>query len=338
MRVAVLLLACLSLAACAAPSDPLLPGPPAPSAVRFIAYGDAGTGQEAQLQVAQAMATVCEARGCDLAVSLGDNIYPAGASSATDAQFEEKFETPYAKLSMPFWLILGNHDNGQDHAGTGVAGGFGLFYETGNHQVAYGVRTDRQSDKWHMPDRHYTFTAGPGAEVGFVALDTHTLLFAGVPLASSDVEKVQAQEAWIGGAIEGLRASSWRFALGHHGYISNGPHGDAGAYDGLAGVPGWSGDHTKSFFEESICGEVDVLLFGHDHLLQWLEPVPSCGATHFIGSGGGGADLYDVTGGHGARFAESTHGFWWIEVQGDTMRAAAFDSSGTILFEDELTK
>src|SRR5436309_1190621 len=66
-----------------------------PARVRFIALGDMGTGGEDQARVANAIGSVCSLRGCDFAVGLGDLIYPAGTSSATDPQFDEKFEVPY---------------------------------------------------------------------------------------------------------------------------------------------------------------------------------------------------------------------------------------------------
>src|SRR5690242_20330024 len=85
-----------------------------PATVRFVAFGDAGAATGAQFAVAQAMADVCKARGCDFALELGDNIYPEGVRSADDPQFETKFETPYEALKMPFYVALGNHDNGSD--------------------------------------------------------------------------------------------------------------------------------------------------------------------------------------------------------------------------------
>lgn len=339
---AALLVVPLALAACTQPvglpPDAEVPAP----AVRFIVLGDQGTGGEAQYAVAQAMERVCLERGCDFAVALGDNIYPAGPKGPDDPQFDEKFERPYANLTFPFWMALGNHDNSEDPAGTGATGGLGLWYQAGEHEVAYAKRTDRASEKWMLPDRHYTFHAGGlGAShlAGFVALDTNTLLFHDVAFPPEAVESVQKQSAWVDGAVAAVAAgSAWTFAFGHHGYISNGPHGDAGSYDGLAGVPGQSGDYAKAFFEEHICGLVDVYLFGHDHDLQWLEPVPSCGATHFIGSGGGGAGIYGLEGTHPARFQAESHGFWWIEVEGDAVRAMAFDDEARLLFEDTLLK
>lgn len=333
-------LALLALAGCLQPddgSDPAVPDDASVTAgpsVRFVAIGDMGMGNEDQSRVAQAIGTVCAARGCDFAVGLGDLIYPAGASSPTDPQFDTKFEEPYAELDFPFWMVLGNHDNGQDPAGaTAPAGGLGFWYTAGNNEVAYAQRTDRASDKWTMPARHYTFDEGP---VHFVGLDTNTLLFYGVPVPPDLDAELQAQEAWLPGAVA-AGEGPWRIALGHHPYVSNGEHGDAGEYDTEL-VPGQNGDHLKALFEEHLCDRIDLYLAGHDHDLIWHTPVPECGRTHFIVSGGGGAGLYALPGDGPVFFEKESLGFWWIEIQGETMRAAAFDDQAALLYEASVAK
>lgn len=327
--VAVILSACTQTAP---PAGPAAPPAVTPQTIRFIALGDAGTGDADQYKVAGAIAKVCAERGCDFAVDLGDNIYDAGASSARDPQFDSKFERPYANLTFPFYMVLGNHDNSQDPARTSASAGLGLWYQAGNNEVAYGQRTDRASTKWTMPGRYYTFVAG---NVGFVALDTNTLLFDDVPFPPDQVAAVQGQTTWIDGAVAGLN-TTWKIAMGHHGYLSNGPHGNAGSYDGRAGVPGQSGDYAKQFFEAHVCDKADLYLFGHDHDLQWLDPVAACGKTQFIGSGGGGAGLYDLAGSDAHVFQQKTLGFWWIAIDGASLHAVAYDQDGKILFERTL--
>jgi tartrate-resistant acid phosphatase type 5 len=338
-RLALLSIALIVVAGCLQPddepaADPVEDGVPEEAAVRFIALGDMGMGNEDQARVAEAVATVCAQRGCDFALGLGDLIYPSGATSPDDPQFDEKFEVPYAGLDFPFWNVLGNHDNGQDPFGaTEPAGGLGLWYTAGDNEVAYAKRTDRASDKWTMPGRHYTFDQGP---VHFVGLDTNTLVFYGVPTSPEAVARLQEQEEWLPGAVA-AGEGPWRIAFGHHPYVSNGPHGNAGDWDGLP-IPGANGDHFKEVFEASLCDRVDLYLAGHDHNLQWLEPVDACGRTHFIVSGGGGASTYELPGGGAARFEAESLGFWWIEVQGDTLTAAAFDDEATLLHEEPIAK
>jgi len=74
-------------------------------AVRFIAFGDSGTGDEQQAALARAMA----AQSFEFALLLGDNIYPDGNQKDVAA----KFERPYAELlkrGVKFYATLGNHD------------------------------------------------------------------------------------------------------------------------------------------------------------------------------------------------------------------------------------
>jgi hypothetical protein len=78
------------------------PGPN--TAFRFVAFGDSGSGDESQQAVARAVETV----GPDLALLLGDIIYPNGAP----AFFDSAFFQPYRRLlpQTTFWPALGNHD------------------------------------------------------------------------------------------------------------------------------------------------------------------------------------------------------------------------------------
>lgn len=313
----------------ALPTSSAAPPPP----LRFLAVGDMGTGGSAQAQVAQAMARVCAERGCSFVLGLGDLIYPSGASSPDDPQFDSKFERPYAGLNRTFWMALGNHDNGGEPAHVVAAGGLASWHERGDNAVAYHYRTDRASDMWHLPARFYGFSEGPA---DFLALDTNTLLFHGMDVPPDLNASMEEQERWLTGAVAAGNGT-WKVAFGHHPYVSNGPHGDAGAYDGRPGS-GQGGGHLKAVVERELCGKVDVYLAGHDHNLQWLEPVPSCGATHFIVSGGGGAGTYPVEGNRSAVFQRQSHGFWWIELSADGLRAAAYDQDATLLHESAVPK
>ena len=92
-----------------------------PAALRFIVIGDSGSGSAGQYAVGEAIAEVCQRKdefvddmafpGCDLVVGLGDNIYESGVTSVDDPQFAEKFEKPFDPVQLPFYMVLGNHDN-----------------------------------------------------------------------------------------------------------------------------------------------------------------------------------------------------------------------------------
>jgi len=84
---------------------PVLPG-----SARFLVLGDAGTGEEAQLQVAAQMVRWRQRFPFTFALMLGDNIY--GKERPQD--FAKKFERPYKALldaGVQFHAALGNHDD-----------------------------------------------------------------------------------------------------------------------------------------------------------------------------------------------------------------------------------
>jgi tartrate-resistant acid phosphatase type 5 len=148
------------------------------------------------------------------------------------------------------------------------------------------------------------------------------------PPPSDLMLEVRDQEAWLDDELAASDAP-WKVTLGHHPYVSNGAHGDAGSYDGQAGVPGLSGDYVKQFYELHACGKADFILAGHDHDLQWLEPMASCGDTDFIVSGAGAKvrDLEAPT--DDAFFGQGgTLGFWWIEVTETSWTAIAIGAVG----------
>jgi predicted MPP superfamily phosphohydrolase len=78
--------------------------------VRFAAFGDMGTGQQAQYQTAKEMMLAHDQFKFDFVLMLGDNIY--GGKSQKD--FKRKFEDVYQPLmdaGVKFYASLGNHDD-----------------------------------------------------------------------------------------------------------------------------------------------------------------------------------------------------------------------------------
>jgi 3',5'-cyclic AMP phosphodiesterase CpdA len=101
-----LVAAALVSAALFAQSTPL---PNRPDSLKFVAFGDNGTGDRPQYELAQQMTKVRATFAFDLVIMLGDNMY--GGQSAAD--YVRKFEQPYALLlaaGVRFQAALGNHD------------------------------------------------------------------------------------------------------------------------------------------------------------------------------------------------------------------------------------
>lgn len=75
----------------------------------FVAFGDFGTGNARQREVADAMLRwVSAGHRIDALVTTGDNVYPDG----DPALFRTRLDEPYAALRVgrPMWITLGNHD------------------------------------------------------------------------------------------------------------------------------------------------------------------------------------------------------------------------------------
>lgn len=272
--------------------------------LNFLILGDAGTQDNVQSALGQTMAEVCAAKtqgsvpGCHFALAAGDNIYFFGALSPQDPQFITAFESPYGVLDVPFYLVLGNHDNGF----------IGALTQIGDAQVEYHYRTDRPSNKWQMPARYYTQRWGGVMEL--FAIDSDTIANA----TDANGYDGPTQRAYFAEAVA-LSPARWRFSMSHYNYISNGNYGD--------GSPAF-----KRALEASICDRVHFHIQGHEHDLRWLKPVPSCGRTEFIVSGAGGrqetrpasnSGFEERKGQNGLSDYRGSAGFMWATILGDTL-------------------
>ena len=77
--------------------------------LKFVAFGDFGTGEPAQYALAAQMAKLQERFKFELVILLGDNLY----GSERPQDFAQKFEKPYKPLldaGVKFKAALGNHD------------------------------------------------------------------------------------------------------------------------------------------------------------------------------------------------------------------------------------
>ena len=289
--------------------------------LRFVVLGDGGTGDDAQKKVAAAMAKVCAERGCKFALYMGDNIYEKGVANEDDALFQTNFEDPYAELDFPFHVALGNHDYGGEFLGNGGTNLPGTVKdEKAQAQVAYTMK----SDKWSLPSSYYTFREG---DVQFFVLDTNSVV-------TDLFRKLSEQQAWLDAEMAKSDAR-WKVVYGHHPYLSNGQHGNAGEYIGKVGFELQNGDKLKSLVEASVCGKAQLYFSGHDHDREWLEP--ACG-TQFIVSGA--AAKLDALPGRGSasRWSDGTkRGFLWVEIAGDLMTGVFYDEDAAISYEDSVS-
>ena len=258
----------------------------------FLALGDTGTASEQQYQVGDAMAHYCTGIDCQFALLLGDNFYQGGVSSVQDPLFQTMFEMPYKNVNMPFYVIMGNHDYGERA---------NLF-----HQAQYQIDYSQYSEKWTMPAKYYYFVKN---EVLFIAIDT--MLISWNREYNEQVRMVREALA--------MNNYRWVVVLGHHPYLSNGPHGNAGRYDNVTFIPVLSGKYVKKFYEENICNKADLYLSGHDHSMQVLPGNTLCPRPLLVVSGGG-AKLTKLGGKNPTYYEALDLGFAHIEFSPTIMK------------------
>ncbi|MCB9738920.1 MAG: metallophosphoesterase [Deltaproteobacteria bacterium] len=309
---------------------------PKPKIVRFAALGDTGTASATQYKVGKVLADKCKSEGCDLVLLLGDNFYDTGVKDANDKQFEEKFEKPYADVPATFWVVLGNHDYG--------AGGAGAEFLKKDFYIDYG----KKNAKWKMPDAWWHEQIG---HVEFFALDSNSLLYGDI-LPFIITKQLADVDAWIKNST-----ADWKFTFAHHPYRSNGPHGNAGCYEGakaapipqLCGlIPVASGKGVKEAYDKLLCGRVDAHFCGHDHSRQWLDKAAStkhCKDVELIVSGGGAKTTDVETKDKGGFEFNPFHfqdadkaGFMYVKIEGDTFYGEFIDEDGKVQYSRSFTR
>jgi 3',5'-cyclic AMP phosphodiesterase CpdA len=152
------------------------------STFSFIALGDMGTGDDAQMSLANGIAAYHEKHPFDTALMLGDNLYPDGNL----ANVKAKFERPYAELlkrGVKFHAVLGNHD------------------------VRKGRDAEMKYADFNMNGRaYYSFVKGDNL-IEFFALDS-TLM-------------TSQQLVWFETALK-TSLAQWKVAYFHHPIYSSG--------------------------------------------------------------------------------------------------------------------
>jgi tartrate-resistant acid phosphatase type 5 len=291
--------------------------------VRFVVLGDGGTGDAAQKKVADAVEKVCAQRGCEFALYLGDNIYNNGVASSDDAKFRTHFERPYAALDFPFYVTLGNHDYGPSLDFLGGATAFQFSDRRADLQIEY----TGESEKWTLPDRMYAVRVGP---VELFSIDTNAVVSGRFAKLTKD-----RQQAWLDDKLASSDAR-WKIVFGHHPYISNGEHGNAGNYD-CGGLDPYKGGPLKELVEESVCGKAQLYFAGHDHDREWLEP--TCGTTFIVSGAAAKRRALRNCEDTPTRYADgSENGFLWVEIDGDTLTGVFYDDQANVDYEDILLR
>lgn len=268
--------------------------------LNFLAIGDWGVSGSAGLKsVAATMGDYANSTQPDFIVSLGDNFYPSGVLSVTDALWNDVFETTFesASLHCPWYSILGNHD----------------YKRSPSAQIDYSA----VSSRWSMPSFFYkrTFPLSTTETVELFFLDTTALASRTLSWQRfSASHSPDEQLAWFASSLA-ASSSKWKIVVGHHPVYSGGPHGDTDVLvtkvDPL----------LKRF-------GVKAYINGHDHNFQHIEK----SAIHYFTSGNG-AKLTPATDTESTKFMSSTLGFLSVSLSSEAMRVSFVDSDRRVVHE-----
>lgn len=273
----------------------------------LILLGDTGKDNQGQLEVSQSIQELCSREKCDLGINAGDIVYQEGVTSANDPILETMFDKYYNSLNFPFLIALGNHDYGK----------YSRDWKRGSYQLLHA----KKNPAFYLPNYFYTYET---KEAVFAVLDTSRLMW------KKDVE-IQArmvEEA----RLEAETQKKWFMVIGHHPYLSNGKHGNAGNYERLPFPYFVSGKYVKKFIERYICGKADFYLSGHEHSLQVIDGnIANCDTQLIVsGSGASASKLFER---NKVEFEKSIPGYFHLLMTRESVTVKAYDSSTELLFE-----
>jgi tartrate-resistant acid phosphatase type 5 len=250
------------------------------------------------------VAAACARLGCDLVLLLGDNLYPTGMDTPADPRMDGWIRDVYAPLGLPVYLVLGNHDYGT-----------GRDLQRAEWQVAWA----RGRPGFHLPARAWVSDIGPAR---FIGLDTNAAFQFGDLGQGAFLEEQLSTSAAL-----------WNVVFGHHPLRSDGPHGNAGAYDGAPWVPLVAGESVRQLLEPAVCARADLYLSGHDHSRQLID---YCGA-HLVVSGAGASTTPLGDHGNQRRFGSEAPGAVWISLGPDRGQIVFLGADGAGEADFELT-
>ncbi len=277
---------------------------------QVVVIGDTGKDNKGQKAVAEALFRHCSKSFCDHGILTGDNIYEAGMTSPSDPVLDRMFKKHYEKLEFPFFVALGNHDYGQ----------LSNDWIRGTWQLGY----SQKNPQYYLPNYFYYQAF---EDYVLVVLDTTRLMWA---------VDIQAQKKLIQEAV--LQAQGkWLIVAGHHPYLSNGKHGNAGRYERVSFPSFVAGTEVKKFIDENICGTAHVYLSGHDHNLQLTDGrIKNC-PTLFAVSGAG-ASTEELSKRNKTIFQSENLGFLSIRITSASLNLDFLDANNKILHQTELKK
>lgn len=279
---------------------------------KFIIIGDTGKDNNGQQRVSWAITENCKREICHAGMLAGDNVYDEGMSSVNDPIMQHVFEKYYSHLNFPFYVALGNHDYGK-WSNSWSRGEFQIEYAKGNPQFI-------------LPKNFYYHE---GDEYVLAVLDTTRLMWS---------QQIKEQKKMLNEAAQISKTKGkWLLVLGHHPYLSNGTHGNAGHYEGLS-IPSFvSGTDVEEFLRKNVCGRAHLYISGHDHSLQLLDGHQKKCNTRLVVSGSG-ASVTELKDRNKALFQALKLGFVVLKVDAQQLYLQFWDHNLVMLYHGIIKK
>lgn len=275
-------------------------------AKHFMMIGDWGNhkSDKQQKAVAKGMEGYMKAGGItpEAMFLLGDNFYGPFKGGTKCKRWRTQFSGVYPKKVFPgkCHAILGNHDYDDEPV------------KKLNAELEYS--TARPGTRWNMPGKWYRLDLEQDGKplMTVLALNSN---FKNKRLSLTPEER-EEQTAWLKAELAKPRTAPWMVALGHHPMYSNGKYGDSSIVL----------DEWDEIFREN---GVQFYFCGHEHDLQHIEIEGH--PTSFVVSGGGGANIRELSSKEHEPFGKAVAGFTHLEVTQERFIVRHVDEEGRTL-------
>lgn len=282
-----------------------------PGLLHFGVMGDGGSGDDAQFRIARRMVDVHRQEPWKFVLTLGDNVYENGEPEHFDSRFVDVYQ-PLLEDGVPVHCSLGNHD---------------VRHKNGLDQVkeeAFGFIDGKDE---------YEFAAGPRTADGstlarFICLNSTRWVDA---VDSGDKKQLVQLRGELRERLAEVDRYRWNIVYLHHpihSYIKK-----------SFGIPRGHGSSPElQAALEPILVEhgVDLVLGGHEHFYQQIEPKRG---VHHIISGGAGKLRSGVKTNHDdVAFAALEYHFMNMSLDENVLRFQAVDDGGGELHSGQIKK
>jgi len=212
---------------------------------RVCLVGDTGNGSKRAKLISNIMQ-----RECDQIRLLGDIIYYVGVKDRKDPLLESRFLNIYKDLTVPMYIVLGNHDYGQ------------------NPDIYLDIAKEFPK-KYIFPNNYYMeiFSNPPNRGMCFITLDTTPIADVN-PSIGFKAPRVGAQMQWLD-SINNLikNRCSFTFSFTHHPFINVSKGRDEKVPETI----------RIELYEKRLLKYVNMVVAGHDHFLGYHSKLPKTG-------------------------------------------------------------